>query len=784
MEQNPKDLILRSPASPPGAMEPSYPNGSESSGRYRGESSEGEAQGGLIEYWRILRRRKRTVIAVALAGLLVGALVTLPQAPVYQARTSLEIQDMNQDFMNMKSVNPVSDSAQYSGLADIQTQIKILQSETLSGRSIAKLRAGHPDSPGAEGTSLLQNLLNHRKPTWEAALRQAAGAMKVRAAGQTRIIELLVDSTDPQVAAAFANTMTNEFIEQNMEARWQMSQRTGDWLSRQLDDMRLKLERSEDALQAYARQTGLMFTSEKNNVSDDKLKQLQEELSKAQADRMAKQSRYELTRSATPDTLPDVLNDNNLRDVQTKLTDLRRQEAELSTTYKADYTKVKRIQAQIASLETALERERAAILSRIRNEYEEAQHHEELLATAYGSQAQVVTKDSEKEIQYNILKREVESNRQLYEAMLQRVKESAIASAMKASNVRVVDAAKTPSRPYKPSLPDNAGLGLLVGGFLGIAFVVMRERANRTLQQPGDAPFLLNVPELGAIPNARASSRNRMYYLRNKETPAEASRNSNTLLNATSDEKPGPRERVELVTLQRRPSMVAEAFRTVLTSILFSGENGSRPRVLAITSPGPYEGKTTVTTNLSIALAEIGRKVLLIDADLRRPRIHEIFRLDNEVGLASLLREAAMDKAAVDSAVKETAVPNLFALPSGPSTSAAASLLFSPHMQELLRRFKGEFDTVLIDTPPTLQMPDARVIGRLADAVVLVTRANHTTRDAALAARQRFGEDQTRVLGTILNDWDPRLAPNGYYGYYKGYYHLGGYKGYYSKSSS
>jgi capsular exopolysaccharide synthesis family protein len=762
-------------------MEPAYPNGSESSARYPGNPA--EDQGGLIEYWRILRRRKRTVLAVAFAGLLTGAFVTLPETPIYQARTSLEIQDLNQDFMNMKNVNPVSESAQYNGLADIQTQIKILQSDTLSDRTKAKLLVGHSAEPDPEGSSFLQNLLSHRKPSWETELKQAAKSMKVRAAGQTRIIELLVDSTDPQVAAAFANTITNEFIEQNMEARWQMSQRTGDWLSRQLDDMRLKLERSEDALQAYARQTGLMFTSEKTNVSDDKLKQLQEELSRAQADRMIKQSRYELTRSATPDTLPDVLSDSNLRDVQTKLTDLRRQEAELSTTYKADYTKVKKIQAQIASLETALETERAAILSRIRNEYDEAQRREKLLAAAYGSQAEVVTHDSEKEIQYNILKREVESNRQLYEAMLQRVKESAIASAMKASNVRVVDAAKTPGRPYKPSLPDNAGLGLLAGGFLGIAFVVMRERANRTLQQPGDAPFLLNVPELGAIPNARASSRNRMYYLRNKETPAEASRTTNTLLTGTGDEKAGPRERVELVTLQRRPSMVAEAFRTVLTSILFSGENGSRPRVLAITSPGPYEGKTTVTTNLSIALAEIGRKVLLIDADLRRPRIHEIFRLDNEVGLASLLSEAAMDNASVDAAVRETAVPNLFALPSGPSTSAAASLLFSPHMQELLKRFKGEFDTVLIDTPPTLQMPDARVIGRLSDAVVLVTRANHTTRDAILAARQRFGEDKTRVLGTILNDWDPKLAPNGYYGYYKGYYH-GGYRGYYSKSSS
>jgi capsular exopolysaccharide synthesis family protein len=241
-------------------------------------------------------------------------------------------------------------------------------------------------------------------------------------------------------------------------------------------------------------------------------------------------------------------------------------------------------------------------------------------------------------------------------------------------------------------------------------------------------------------------------------------------------------DRVELVTLQRRPSMAAEAFRTVLTSILFSGENGSRPRILAITSPGPGEGKTTVTSNLAVALAEIGRKVLLIDADLRRPRIQSIFRIESDTGLTDLLRLPAMEKEKVDAAVVQTAVPNLFALPSGPSTSAAASLLFSPRLAEMLARFKEEYDTILIDTPPTLQMPDARVVGRLSDAVLLVLRANHTTRDAALAARQRFGEDQIRVLGTILNDWDPNQSPNGYYGYYKGYYHGSGYKSYYSKS--
>ena len=218
--------------------------------------------------------------------------------------------------------------------------------------------------------------------------------------------------------------------------------------------------------------------------------------------------------------------------------------------------------------------------------------------------------------------------------------------------------------------------------------------------------------------------------------------------------------------------MTAEAFRVVLTSILFSGENGSRPKVLVLTSPGPSEGKTTVASNLAIAMAEIGRRVLLIDADLRKPRIHTIFQIeDNDVGLATLLRTQEVTKEVTDTCVHQSAIPNLWVMPSGPATSAAANLLFSNTMQSLLARFKQEYDMVIVDTPPMLQMPDARVVGRQADAVILVMRANHTTRDAALAARQRFAEDQTRLLGTILNDWNPKQSPNGYYGYYKGNYY-------------
>ena len=559
-----------------------------------------------------------------------------------------------------------------------------------------------------------------------------------------------------------------------MEARWKMSEHTGEWLSRQLGDMRIKLERSEDALQSYARSTGLMFTSEKTNISEEKLRQLQQELSKAQADRITTQSRWEITKTSPPDALPDVLNDSSLRSLQDKVTELRRQHAELTITYTAMHTKVRQVEAQVAPLEAALHKQRSAIIDRLRNEYEAALRREKLLTADHAAQSRLVTDQAKKSIQYNFLKREVDSNRQLYEAMLQRVKETSIASAVRASNVRIVDPAEPPQLPYKPSLPMNSVLGLLSGALLGVAFVIMRERADRTLQAPGETQFWLNIPELQVIPAAAREVRGRLYRSGKHNKPAALSSfpaaPGQTML---SRDGSGAIEAacVELITWQRKPSLTAESFRSLLTSVLFSGANGDRPRVLVLTSASPMEGKTTVASNLGIALAEIKRKVLIIDGDLRKPRMHEIFHLPNGRGLSSLLCAPALPAEPLDGLVQETSIRGLFVLPSGPPTESSAILLHSANLSELLAKFKREFDIVIIDTPPMLQMPDARVLGHMADAVILVTRAGHTTRDAAVAASQRFAADRTRVLGTILNDWDPNKTRHGGYGYGSRYYH-------------
>jgi succinoglycan biosynthesis transport protein ExoP len=582
----------------------------------------------------------------------------------------------------------------------------------------------------------------------QSIVEMAAKKLKVTQSGQTRIVEVSFDATEPNLAAHLANTLTSEFIEENLQARWQVNRRTSDWLVGQLDDMRGKLRRSEDDLQAYARQKGLMYTGDKQSVSEEKLRQLQLELSKAQADRVEKQSRFEVARSASVETVPEVLNDGSLRAMETNLTDLRRQDAELGITFKPDYAKTKRVRAEIETLESAIEEKRAAIVDRIDNELRESKRREQLLAAAYNAQTQSVVDDSAKSVQYDILKHEVDSNRQVYEAMLQRVKESSIVSAMKATNVRVIDAAKPPLHPHSPNLPLNSAAGLMCGLLLGAAVIVVRTRTNVSVQNPGDAAMLLGIPELGVIPAADSGPK--------KLSPLQTLISGDKRL---ADPSSG-------LAYAGNSQAVTDSFRAVLASILFA-EAKQRQRVLVVTSANPGEGKTTTVTNLATTLAHMNRKVLLIDGDIRSPRLHTLFGVDNSVGLTDALRQIAVNKVPGTTAIRETAIPNLHVLTSGPSVQADADLLFSLSMAALIARYREEYDMVLIDTPPMLLMPDARVLGRLADGVVLIARAGRTGRDAIQAAFRRFVDDHTPVLGVVLNDWNAKTSPYAYSAAYK-----------------
>jgi len=744
-----------SPSEPQNVLEPGFPSGGAS---HPGQHSPIDSAaygypadrdpGNLSQYWHILCKRKGTLFLTAVLSALAAFWLSRFQAPIYRTRTLLEIESLNDDFLNMRHVSPTaSGEGSLSTEYNIRTQAMVVQSRPVLELAIKKMDIEKRLLAGTSGGHSFPWRKTRHPIEQEAVLRHdqallaASYGLKVHIEPNTRVLEVTFDSTDPQLAADLANSIAGALTELSLEKRWETSQYTSKWLALELDSVKAKLEKAEDVLQRYARAFDLTFIAEKDNTAEERLRHLQLELSKAQADRVAKQAEHELAASAPTDSLPKILDDPTLKDYQVELTSLRRQLAELSTSFTSEHPKVVKLQSQIAAVGAALDTKRSNIVSRIRNEFEAARRRENMLIADRAAQLEFMSKQSDKVTHYMMLRREVDSTRQLYDSMFQRVKEASLASAMRAADIHVIEPASPPARPFKPNFFLNTAVGLVSGICAGVMFIVARARSNRGIQEPGETSFYLNVPELGVIP-ASGTEHNRVQRLLGKA-------GLQTLF-PTED----PRS-LELTTwtitrgLRRWSSVIAEAFRLTMTSILLSEQNGSPPRVISLSSANPGEGKTTVISNLAIALAQANRRVLLVDGDLAKPRLHRVFEVDNSVGLSDALAGRS------PIAIRETKIANLFLLPSG--RNADETLFFTPHFRQLLSRLKTEFEMILIDTAPLLLVCDARLIGHQADAVILVV-AQHTARDAVMLASQRLAEDGTHLLGTILNNWDPKTS--------------------------
>ena len=695
----------------------------------------------LLDYWEGIRRYKLVILAFVIAGAMGALMLSFVQTPLYRAHTSLEVEDLNENFQNLKEADPTTQTAPPESY--FQTQVKILQSREMIELVVDKLNLMQRTTPHKHFWSAWL----HRNTAIDPALQREQLVdsiqknLTVQAWGESQTAEIFYDSPDPRLAADVANTLVQTFIDESRELRWNSTQNTAEWLTAHLKELQKNLDASETKLQDFARSTGIILTSDKQdvaaeNISQDKLKEIQAELSRAQADRADKQAQYETIKNAPIETLTPTLNNPALQNYLVKMADLKAQLANLSATYTPEHYKVRQVQAQIADLQKAIDGERASILRRSRDDYEAAQKREAMLNAAYSEQAKTVSDMAGKTIQYENLQHEVDTNRELYDALLLRIKQAGLAAAMRSSNVVVVDTAKPPVLPYRPNFQMNTALGLITGLFAGVGFVLMKDRFNRNIESPGLSPTYLRIPELGVIPAAKLASRRFAWFPASTNLPLQlkaAGQNGTTREHAT----------------------LAEAYRATLTSILLPTLHGDGPRVLVLTSPDAGAGKTTVTSNLGMATAEIGRRVLLIDADLRRPRLHRLFEIPNSFGLTDILRiTTPLEEIPVNQLVRQTKIPGLCIVPSGPTTDGLSSLLYSPRLTELLQRVAKEFDLVLIDAPPMLHFADARVLGRHSDGVILVLRSGQTKRDAAMLARQRFDEDGTCVLGTILNSWD------------------------------
>jgi succinoglycan biosynthesis transport protein ExoP len=687
--------------------------------------------------WLVVRRWKGTIILAAIAGIVAGVLVSTLVHPRWTVRATLEVQDINSDFLNTRQVTPVNDdTAATSYFSDIQTQIQILQSDKVLNRVVSEVSA-----------ALAKRGKFNEQTTRE--IDRIRAKMKARAVGQTRIIEMKVTSTDPQLAVDFLNQLSKEVIDLSIKSRLEMSQAIGGWLSELLEKAQDRLRSSESALEAYAKGHNLVFTSDNKSIAEEDLRQIQDELARVQAVRAEKQSRYETAKSSPATAIPDVLNDSSLKQYEDQLTDLRRQRAELAAIYTPDYVKIKRLDAQIASIETALMQEKGDIFNRIQNEYQQAERRQQLLTSQLEQLSRNMSDVNQRSIEYDILKHEVDSNRQLYDSMLQRVKEASMASAVRPSNIRVIDQAVVPNDYSYPKPILSCAVGFLLFSCGAILFAFARERADSTLKEPGDGRMLLGMPELGTI--GHMPKRALVMTLRASEKQGSTAVARRHLGVGRSPSR------------QKQAYLVAESFRSIATSLLFSTPGGRSPHVVVITSAGPGDGKTTLVGNVGAALARSGRRVLLIEGDLRRNRLDQLFKLPNDFGLSTLLGSESLLPKQITASIQPTREARLFVLTGGPA-SASPDILHSALLPQLVQHLKKEYDTILIDTPPLLEMPDARLLSRLADGVIFVVRSRSTTIEAAAAAAQRLWSDGSRVIGMVLNDWDPRES-RGYYAY-------------------
>jgi succinoglycan biosynthesis transport protein ExoP len=726
-------LILR-PLTPPPAPNATVP-----------VSGPGAEWSNPADSLRTLYRRKGTILLITLLAVLAASLVSLVQPRVYRSVASLEIQGMNENFLNLRDVDPAAAPSSAQNEPFVKTQAELLQQDGLIQKAVANLkldqRSEFRPHPGFL-SRLFGAARTNPSPATTAhyAVDTVKKNLKIEPSRDSQIVRIVFDASDPQLAATFVNTLAQTFIEQTVDARRRAAQDIQEWLAPRIDDLNSKLQKSEAALDVYTRESGLILTPGQDSLATQKLQTLQDELSKAQADLIAKQAQYDLV-AKNP---ADVTTENPvIRDYEVKLTDLRRQLADLESILQPGSYKVVRLQAQIAQLESAVRAETGRANRSVHTDFMAAERREHALAAAYQNQSALVSNLAAKITHYSTLKREVDTNRQFYEAMLQKVNEAGVASAVRQSNVRLVAPAEPEFRPYRPNVPLNLAIGLCAGLMLAVGLVMLSEQGNPRLRAPGEAGVYLNLPELGTIPSA--------------------DRLESTLHKLLGSEN-GP---VERVTWEQRFSELSEAFRGTVASIV-SRENGDRLSVLVATSALAGEGKTTVVSNLGIALSEICGRVLLIDGDMRRPRLHKVFGVANTWGLSDVLAEQnATEELPLDALVSKTRVPRLYLLPSGPCTDSIFSLLYSARMDRLMQRFRREFDYVILDAPPCLEFADARILARYAEGVLLVLRANFADKRTALAAAQRLFLDGVPIVGTILNQWDPIQSGDSYgYGRY------------------
>lgn len=609
------------------------------------------------------------------------AVGTFTARPVYRSAVQILIERENPNVVSIQEVLAIDATA----TDYYQTQYEILKSETLARRVIQRLRLDrHPEfqesASDPDGPSRTATEEKGRR-----LVKAFLSNLTISPIRNSRLVKVEYDSHDPQLAAQIANTLAGEYIDYNLELKLKAVQQAGDWLRLRVDEMQVKVRESEEAFERFKETIPAQIT--------------------AQVESKAAMKEME--------SRPEVVNNKFIQELRTEEIRLTSKRSELSEKYGPKHPQMIQLQSELATLRDKLEREIKRLVGAVK---------------------------IEESPQYLLLKREADANRQLYEVLLKRLKETALTESLPRSNIQVVDPAQPSQSPIKPKKGMNLLLAVIVGLTMGAGLAFFFEYLDNTIKSPEDIERVIAAPLLGIVPSAGRAKK--------------------------------PPRAIETILFSEPRSSQAEAYRTIRTGVLLSSAERP-PKIVLVTSPGAMEGKTTTAANLAIAMAQAGNSTLLIDADLRKPRIHQLFAQenspagsnDNTKGLSPVL----VGEIPLEAAIRQTPIPLLSVLTSGPIPPNPAELLGSQKMRDLIDELAKTFDRIIIDSPPLVPVTDATLLAMLCDGVVLVVKESQTTKHLAITARTRLAEAKAKLLGVVLNDVNLRKDGYHYYPYYQYY---------------
>lgn len=735
----------------------------------------------LRRYWRIIWRHRRVVLGVTAAALIVAAIRLMDAQPIYTAETTILIEPNAEQGSDTLASLVEIEAAAANADQYYKTQCAILQSRNLAARVVSELRLDHsalflgklaetslidrwwpasgrnealPAEPVA-GEDAAKDLTAEtvESPELAAAVHQYLAMLKVSPIADTNLVKISFATPEAKLSAELANAHVVAYEREQAQMRGDQNEAAQRFLRDKLGEIKEQLQKSEIALNDYRREKGIIpgLTSldGKDAVVLDRLADLSKDLTQAQVARIALESQVQLINKHDYSSLPEVTRDLTITDLEKQLNELYGQAAALSSQFKSDYPPLAKLQAAIGEVEARLNAATAKVVGGIQMQYREAMEKEnELQAEMNRSRAETLNLN-DAAAQYAILQREVDTNRELYNAVLTRIKDVAIASGAEHTNVAVINSAEAPTTPTSPRKERDLALALIAGlaGGIGLAFAL--DSIDNTLKNPEEAENYLRLPSLGFVPEF-AASRDKLGAYRPRGLIGNGAGNA-------------PLSR-ELVTSHGTYSPLGEAYRNLRTALLLS-RAGTPPKTILITSATSREGKTVTAVNIAVMLAQSGGRTLLVDADLRRARCHRVLALDNPAGLTEVLTGTR----GADEAARATAIEHLDFLGAGSAPPNPTELLGSGKMADVLSGLEEHYHFIVIDSSPVLPVSDALLLAQLVDGVIVIANSRVTPKQQVKAACARLEYARGKILGVVLNR--VRLESPDFHYYYHSDYH-------------